>query len=174
MFQACSAVNVKTAGIFLRITQNGESVQILCGACRALVRCFPSLLPTRCGVQFCDRVQCCSFVCDRPHDISRIGSSEKFIRHCVARVRGTFVKLKLSGKDHEFREPIQWREQPAGVKISVENFKATWKGFNRQKQKMTMKSEETSGRYIVTSFIVITLNLDFNSMCHKKKHSLFH
>ena len=51
----------------------------------------------------------------------------------------------------------------------MENFKATWKGFNRQKQKMTMKSEETSGRYIVTSFIVITLNLDFNSMCHKEE-----
>ena len=30
MFQACAAVNVKTGGIFfLRITQNGESVQIL-------------------------------------------------------------------------------------------------------------------------------------------------
>ena len=38
MFQACAVVNVKTGGIFLRITQNGESVLILCSACRALVR----------------------------------------------------------------------------------------------------------------------------------------
>ena len=38
MLQACAAVNVRTGGIFLRSTQNGESVQILCGACRALVR----------------------------------------------------------------------------------------------------------------------------------------
>ena len=38
VFQACAAVNVKTGGMFLRITQNGESVQILCCACHALVR----------------------------------------------------------------------------------------------------------------------------------------
>ena len=37
MFQACAAVNVKTGGMFLRITQNDESVQLLSGACRALV-----------------------------------------------------------------------------------------------------------------------------------------
>ena len=36
--QACVVVNVKTGGMFLRITRNGESVQILCSACRALVR----------------------------------------------------------------------------------------------------------------------------------------
>ena len=38
MFQACVAVNVNTGGIFFRIAQKGESVQILCSACRALVR----------------------------------------------------------------------------------------------------------------------------------------
>ena len=38
MFQACVAVNVETGGMFVRITQNGESVQFLSGACRALVR----------------------------------------------------------------------------------------------------------------------------------------
>ena len=38
MLQACAVVNVKAGGIFLRITQNGESVQILCSACRPLVR----------------------------------------------------------------------------------------------------------------------------------------
>ena len=38
VFQACAVVNVKTGGMFLRITQNGESVQLLSGACGALVR----------------------------------------------------------------------------------------------------------------------------------------
>ena len=38
VFQACAIVNVKTGGMFLRITQNGESVQLQCSACRALVR----------------------------------------------------------------------------------------------------------------------------------------
>ena len=61
-----------------------------------------------------------------------------------------------------------------GVKISEENFKATRKGCNRQKQKMTPQPEKPSARFKVTSFVVITLNLEFNSMCWKKKHSLFH
>ena len=38
VFHACAAVNVKTGGVFLRITQNGDSVQLLSSACRALVR----------------------------------------------------------------------------------------------------------------------------------------
>ena len=38
VFQACAVVNVRTGGMFLRITQNGESVQLLSAACRALVR----------------------------------------------------------------------------------------------------------------------------------------
>ena len=47
-------------------------------------------------------------------------------------------------------------------------------GLNRQKQKMTLKPGKTSGRFKVTSSIIITRNLGFNSMCRKKKHSLFH
>ena len=38
VFQACVEVNVKAGGMFLRITQNGQFVQLLSGACRALVR----------------------------------------------------------------------------------------------------------------------------------------
>ena len=44
----------------------------------------------------------------------------------------------------------------------MENFKANWKGLNRQSQKMTLKPAETSGRSKVTSFVVITLYLEFN------------
>ena len=41
-------------------------------------------------------------------------------------------------------------------------------------QQMTLKPGPTSGRFKVTSFIVITMNLEFNSMCRRKKHSQFH
>ena len=43
-----------------------------------------------------------------------------------------------------------------------------------QNQKMTLKLGETSGRFTVTSSVVIIWNLEFNSVRHKKKHSLFH
>ena len=43
-------------------------------------------------------------------------------------------------------------------------------GFNRQNQKMTLKPGETSGRSKMTSSIVITMNLEFNSTCRRKKH----
>ena len=49
------------------------------------------------------------------------------------------------------------------MKISEENFKANRKGFNRQKQKMTLKPEMTSGQSKVASSIVITLDLEFSS-----------
>ena len=38
VFEACAVVNVKTSGMFLRITQNGDSVQLLSSTCRALER----------------------------------------------------------------------------------------------------------------------------------------
>ena len=38
VFQVCFVMSVETGSMFLRITQNGESVQILFSACRALVR----------------------------------------------------------------------------------------------------------------------------------------
>ena len=39
---------------------------------------------------------------------------------------------------------------------------------------MTLKPRKIFGPFKVTSIIVITMNLEFNSMCRKKKHSLFH
>ena len=39
---------------------------------------------------------------------------------------------------------------------------------------MALKPVPTSGRFKVTSPIVITMNLEFNSACRKTKHSLFH
>ena len=45
--------------------------------------------------------------------------------------------------------------------------------LNRQNQLMTLKPVPTSGRSKVTSSIVITMNLGFNSTRRRKKHSLF-
>ena len=56
----------------------------------------------------------------------------------------------------------------------MESFKANRKSLNRQDHKMTLKPGKISRRYKVTSFIVITLNLEFHFTCRKKKHSLFH
>ena len=70
---------------------------------------------------------------------------------------------KLSGRDNKFREPTHRREQRVGVKIPVENFKAN--------QKTTLKPGKTSGQSKVCSFIVITLNFEFNCTCWKKNHS---
>ena len=55
------------------------------------------------------------------------------------------------------------------MRISVENFKANQKVTNQQNQKTTLKPGKTSGLFKVTSSIVITMNLEFNSMCRKKK-----
>ena len=51
----------------------------------------------------------------------------------------------------------------------MEIFEANQKGFNRQNQQMTLKPGPTSGRCKVNSFIAITMNLEFNSMCRKEE-----
>ena len=53
------------------------------------------------------------------------------------------------------------------MKISEENFKANRKGFNRLNPEMTLKPRQTFGLFKVTSFIVITRNLEFNFLCGK-------
>ena len=45
--------------------------------------------------------------------------------------------------------------------------KANGKGFNRQKQKMTLKPAMTSGQSKMTSFIVVILNLEVNSSARR-------
>ena len=78
------------------------------------------------------------------------------------RIPGTHFK---TGADREERE----RER-----VSVEILKAKWKNLNRQNRKMTVKPEEIFVLFKLTLFIDITLNRDFNCMCQKKKHLLFH
>ena len=70
--------------------------------------------------------------------------------------------------------PLQGGNEPQGVKMSVENSKANGEGLNRQNQKVTLKPVPTSGRFKVILSIVITANLEFNSTCRRKKHSLLH
>ena len=70
--------------------------------------------------------------------------------------------------------PLQGGNKRQGAKISVENFKVNRDSLKRQNQLMTLNPVQTSGRFKVTSTIVITMNLEFNSMSQKKKRSLFH
>ena len=65
-------------------------------------------------------------------------------------------------------------DRPWGLKISVEKFKANRECLNRQNQQMTLKPVPTSGQSKVTSSIVITMNLGFNSTCRRKNNSPFH
>ena len=46
--------------------------------------------------------------------------------------------------------------------------------FQRTETKDDAEAGNTSGQSKVTSVIVITLNLEFNSTCRKKKHFQFH
>ena len=57
---------------------------------------------------------------------------------------------------------------------STPHLKANQKSLNQQNRKMTLKPGETSSLFKVRSFIVITMNPEFNSACRKKKQSLFH
>ena len=69
--------------------------------------------------------------------------------------------------------PLQSGNNLQGVKISVEKFKTNWECLDRHNQQMTLKPVPTSGRSKVTSSIVITMNLEFNSTYRRKKHSPF-
>ena len=94
-------------------------------------------------------------------------------------------EVLISQKDDEFVFPIADEQQnsqgeatnseyPLGVKITVEKFKANRESLNRQNQQMSLKPGAILGRSKLTSSVVIAMNLEFNSMCRKKKHSLFH
>ena len=108
MFQACAVVNVKTGGIFLRMTQIGESVQILCSACRAL-----PALTSACSVvflpfQFCHCSQCCSLVCATDLMTCHAWLKSKVIRtvsHTFAKLLTTWVLEKLSKEMYEEDDP---------------------------------------------------------------------
>ena len=54
----------------------------------------------------------------------------------------------------------------------MEDFKANRESLNPQNQKVTLKPVPISGRFKVTSSIVTTLNLEFNSMCRREETPL--
>ena len=87
-------------------------------------------------------------------------------QHCRL---GLFQDSDIAG---DLRTLNQLRGE-SSVSSEVEE-QANRKGLNRKNQKMTLKPRKTSGRFKVTSSIVITMNLEFNSMFRKKKHSPFH
>ena len=76
---------------------------------------------------------------------------------------------QLSGRDYEFREPTVRRDNAA----RGENLRGEFQGEPEESQPTELKDDAevvpTSGRLKVTSSIAITMNLEFNSMCRKKK-----
>ena len=71
-------------------------------------------------------------------------------------------------------EPTSRREQAdrkERERVSVEILKAKRKNLSRQKQEMTLKPEKISSLFKVTSSIVITMNLEFNSIVPKEETS---
>ena len=81
---------------------------------------------------------------------------------------------KLTGRDYEFRVPTpRWDEHVRSEDLSGE-IQGESGSVNRQNQQMTLKPVPTFGRFKVTSSIAITLNHEYNSMCRRKKHFLFH
>ena len=84
------------------------------------------------------------------------------------------VRQNCQEETTNFENPLWGRNLLWRVKISVENFKANRKSLDLQKQLMTLKSVPIFGRSKVTSFVVITMNVEFSSTCRRKNYSLFH
>ena len=85
-----------------------------------------------------------------------------------------FGRTKLLARGYEFREPNPRQEKAVRSESLRGQFQGEQEGLNRQNQKMTLKPGKTSGRLKVTPSIVITMNLEFNSVGRMKKLSLFH
>ena len=120
MFQACVAMTVKTGGMFLRITQNGEPIPALVALWCADKRLFARARWRRTVVflQSCDRSQCCDLM------TSHAWLKSKSHPHCVARIRHTFSKLGSGAMGSRFREQLTHWTDPA-----VFTQPDQWKGF---------------------------------------------
>ena len=84
------------------------------------------------------------------------------------------VQQKCQEETTNSEIPLKGANEPQGVKISVGCFKVNRESLNRLNPQMTLKPVPIFGRSQVTSSIVITMNLEFNSACRRKKHSPFH
>ena len=74
---------------------------------------------------------------------------------------------ELSGRDHEFQEPTLRRESTVR-RISAENLTAIGKSFDLKHKEMTQKIGNNFGLFKDTSFIVITLNREFNLRAERR------
>ena len=96
-------------------------------------------------------------------DFEKLDASDIYPRRINAK------EVLIRQEDEEFMFPFA----DGTAKLS-ENFMVNRESLNRQKQKMTLKPVPTSGRFKVTSSIVNTKTLEFNSTSRRKKHFLFH
>ena len=81
---------------------------------------------------------------------------------------------KLSGRDYEFRVPTQRRDQLARSENLSGEIQCESEEFQPTESTDDAEAWSEFGRSKVTSSIVITLNHEYNFMCRRKKHSIFH
>ena len=108
--------------------------------------------------------------------LRRINAKQVLIRQKVVEFMFPFVDgaPKLSGRDNKFREPAPRQESTVRSEDLSGEVQGESERLDQQNQQMTLKPVPTFGRCKVTSSIVITMNLEFNSTCRRKKHSLLH
>ena len=120
MFQSYVAVNVKTGGMFLGVTQNGESVPALVALWCPHKHLFARARWTRTIVflQSCDRSQCCDLM------TSHAWLKSKVIRTVLHPHVTHFSKLGSGAMGSRFREQLtHWTDPPVFTQPDQ------WKGF---------------------------------------------
>ena len=105
------------------------------------------------------------------------GSKSWMHQKCVLErinAKEILIRQKMSERNYEFRESTLGREPTVRCEdLSGELHDENGESLNRQNPQMTLKAVPVSGRSQVTSSIVVTTNLGFNSKCRRRKHALF-
>ena len=107
-----------------------------------------------------------------PKDQATIHQSGKKVVH---NKKMSSCTAKLSGRDYEFRIHTPRQEQF----VKSEDLSAEIQGESGESQPVqpTDDAEACTSFWSIQGdfiFIVITTNLEFNSVCRRKKHSLFY
>ena len=106
-------------------------------------------------------------------DLEKLHASEIYPRRIHA--KEVWITQKMMNSFSQWLTVQQnCQEETTNSEDLSRNIQGESECLNWQNQQMTLKPVSTSGRSKVTSSIVTTMNLEFNSTCRRKKHSLFH
>ena len=83
------------------------------------------------------------------------------------------AQQKLSGRDYDFRESTLRQEQTERSEDFSGELQGEPGGFQPTESTDDAEARADFGRFKVTSSVVITMNLELNSTCRRKTHSLF-